>query len=237
MKYFTITAVTEYEIPIPYRMLDMDVERGAATEHKPHRPFTERVLDEVNELPDSEKDHQFLVACSLYGNIYITANPNNILRFSLAGNVYNSRIRRMTLCDAMTVVYRDGEKFRPLPNWELRHFKRNDTPDFLNKEKLETEMKKIFHSVTITLGELTHLKHEISCPAWQITTEKGTYFLPWHSGAIIEGTNEFSFEEKNFSQLKETTYTHLRFAVANSFMPPYPKMRSANQEIYYIRSC
>lgn len=220
MNSFTISGV-------PYRVLDLDSERGARTPHtEPYRPFTERALDEINQLPESEKDHQFLVAYSLYGNTFITADPGIILRLSLAGEVYNTITRKMMLCNVLAVFYRDGEKFRPLSNWELRHFKSDDTPAFLNKEKLNAQLKGIFKEASVCLGKLTLTSRMLSCPAWQINTEKGTYYLPWHNGALIENADVFFFETTEFNEIKDTMYTHLRFSEVDF-----------KRQVYYIRSC
>ncbi len=213
---------------IPYRILDIEAERGARIPHaEQYKPFTERALEEIKDMPNHEKNHQFLVAYSVYGDTFITADPNTILRLSLAGQVYNNSIRRMTLCDVLAVFYHDGKKFRPFKSWELRHFNSNDAPAFLDKENLEAQLKGVFRKVDITLGALTLTTRSVTCPAWQIVTDKGTYYLPWHNGTIIEEDPAFSFEEKDFAEIQETQYyTHLRFS----------KIPLSNQA-FNIKSC
>lgn len=204
MKSFTIAG-------IPYRILDLDAERGGHSTHsEPYKPFIERAQQAINHLSHSEKQHCFIIAYSVYGEIYLTSDPDIILRFSLAGEVYSHR-RRMTLCDVLAVFYRKDNKFYPLQKWELRHFNSGEHLPFLNPKELEATLHDIFLEVKLTLGALTLTTRSVTCPAWRITTEKGTFFIPWHSGMIMEDNSKFAFEEKEFDEVKNAYYSLLSF--------------------------
>ena len=216
MNSFTISG-------IPYRVLDMDVERGGHTPHnEPHRSFTERALEAANQLSYSEKQCTIIIAYSMYGQLFLTSDPYIILRLSLAGEVYNKHLRRMTLCGVLSVLYRDGDKFYAIDGWELRHFKSGDHPFFLNPQELTKKLSCVFKQVKLTLGALT--ARSVTCPAWQIDTEKGKFFIPWHSGMILENSKELFFEEKEFDELKNAYYSLLSFSYSH-FSSEYYKIR------------
>ena len=94
----------------------------------------------------------------------------------------------------MAVYYRTGCSYRQL--WKLGRFVPEICPIFLNKKKLSDIMLTIFKKVQIRLGQLH---------------EKGTFYVPWHNGCLIEQTTETVFTEKTFAELKRT-YKVLRFA-------------------------
>ena len=70
-------------------------------------------------------------------------------------------------------------------------------------------MRPIFKKVQIRLGQQQEKGR--SFIAWEIETAKGTVYVPWHNGCLIEQTTETVFTEKTFAELKRT-YKVLRFA-------------------------
>ncbi len=196
-----------------YSVLDMDTERGAHSNHyASYKPFAERAIEEIKYLSLEERRHRFIIAYSIYGQTFLTTAPDQILRFSLAGQVYNRNPRRMTLCNVLAVLYYNGKKFRPLTGWELRHFQSGEHPIFLDKQGLKQTLNKLFKHASLSLGILTSEPATCSCPAWQIETEQGKFFIPWHNGMIIEDSTNFSFEEKEFDEVKKSCYSLLSFS-------------------------
>jgi len=67
----------------------------------------------------------------------------------------------------------------------------------------------VFKKIDIRLGQLE--EKGIRFIAWEIETEKGIFYIPWHNGCLIEQTGELEFTEMPFAELKRT-YKVLRFA-------------------------
>ena len=86
------------------------------------------------------------------------------------------------------------------------------TPEFLNIHVLAAKLNPIIGCFQLNLGELRY-KNSNRAIAWEISSDKGTFYIPWHNGCIIEKKaeeSELSFEKKS---LKEMTQSHVYCAL------------------------
>lgn len=173
------------------------------------KSFNSRAEQEMRELEPEDYKHPFINVYSESGYVYHTGETKKALRLSLVGQdyIYSPSVKKMTFSSVMAVYDRTGCSYRQL--WKLGRFVPEICPIFLNKKKLSDIMLTIFKKVQIRLGQLQ--EKGISFIAWEIETEKGTFYVPWHNGCLIEQTTETVFTEKTFAELKRT-YKVLRFA-------------------------
>lgn len=194
-----------------FRTLDMDAEYGS------HKSYTEKFLtlqekfdEEIKNFTTKEnKKHLFTVTYGMCGDAYNSFSPTFLMRLALTGQgcLYNSSLNRVNVTTGAGVyIFHDG-KFHHL--WTHKHYEPNQKPVFLNLKDLERLLSPYFNNLEITLGIL-----KFDCTrniAWQLKTEKGIFFIPWHNGCIIEDHPNLSFEEKTFPEVKNT-YCVLSFA-------------------------
>ncbi len=191
------------------RVLDMSVERdGERVYHEPKKSFIERLMAELKEEP-YEGDEKLLVAYSEGVCTQITTKPSQVLRLSLTGQtyVYQPLKKRLTQGAVAVVLYKYQGKYIPL--YEQRYFRQKKEYMFLNPQELKKTLSKVFSSIELKLGLLTH--ERIPCIAWQVSTEDGEYYIPWHNGCIFKGDDTLLFEEKPLEQMRRT-YELFRFA-------------------------
>lgn len=193
-----------------YRTLDMDAEYGGChSVTEKFRSFQEKCEDEINEYTTEEnKKHVFTVVYGLYGEMYNTYSPSYLAKLSLTGqgSLYSTTLNRVEVPTGIGVyIYHNG-KYHNL--WIHRHLESNERPVFTNKQALEEILKPFFNTFEIKLGMLKYDSFKMI--AWKIKTEKGIFFIPWHSGCVLEEYERFIFEEKPFEELKNT-YCVLRF--------------------------
>lgn len=191
--------------------LDMSVERDAPTQHaEPYIPFPERAAKYLKKASEDKLKHKFINVYSYCAEMYTAIDPSVVSRLSLTGQttVYSAFLKRLTLCARAAVFYNNGKKFKPL--YEIRHFENKAEPTFLSKEKLLERLSPLFKSIKISLGKLT--EKGIPSIAWQLQTNEGIFYIPWHNGCIMESSEDTSFEEHSFIELKKSNiYACLRF--------------------------
>ncbi|MCM1323553.1 MAG: hypothetical protein NC218_05280 [Acetobacter sp.] len=188
----------------------MEVERGSSYKSRePYQSFAERALEEAKDCTPFERGHKFLNVYSEYCTAQSVTDPERGLRLALTGAsyVYSQMRRKLTATNALMVFYNKNGKFVPL--WELHHFQSGTSYLFLNTEELTTTLKKVFKNVKLTLGELK--VKNIPAISWRVETEDGFFYIPWHSGAVIEDSPKFSFTAKELDEMRNV-YTLLRFA-------------------------
>ena len=192
-----------------YEILDIDVLSSA-----PRRIYTENqslyncAEEELDELESWEKQRPFMNVYFKDGFTYHTGDTSKSMQLCLVGldYTYPRHIKVMYPCNAMVVFYRQGEAFRLL--WTVRRFAVGATPVFLNKTKLTEAMLNIFSKTEIRLGELQ--TNGTPSIAWEIATEKGRFYVPWHNGCMVEQSDETEFSAKPFNEMKGI-YKILRF--------------------------
>lgn len=190
-------------------VLDLDVERGSTPSPAENKQtFKDLAFEEVKSCEHEKNQSRFLNVYSEYSYAWHTDTPDQTLRLCLTGASYlYSPLRRMLKqTHALMVFYNRNGQFKPL--WLLHHFKSGKSYTFLNQNKLLQIFKKLFKRVKIKLGALT--VQNVPAIAWKIETNEGIFYIPWHSGAIIEADDSFTFEEKPFNEMK-TFYNILRF--------------------------
>lgn len=198
------------------RVLDMDAERGHATKNhstEERRTFDERADEEKKCSTIYERQHKFLTIYSSYCEPTRIVDPEKAIRIALVAqsSAYPTVRRRLTTTIiAITYVNREGI-FQPL--WKLRRFEPGKPYPFLSKGDLMNILSPLFKKVTLTLGTLTH--KEVKAIAWQLDTDEGLFYIPWHSGIIIENSANFTFEEKTLGEM-DGIYEHLCFGTTNS---------------------
>lgn len=204
-------------------VLDLDAEYNSHTNRtETYQTFPETAEEEVKECVKEGISSKFLNIYTEYCMTFHTSTADQALRLCLTGAsyIYNSMVRKMRATNALMVFYRKNGKYYPL--WDIRHFQTRSSYIFLDVKELKKRLHKVFDRFELKLGSLTTMN--LPAIAWQITTDEGIFYIPWHSGAIVEKTEDFTFEEKTLEEMKKT-YTLLRFA------PSYEK------DIYKIVCC
>ena len=197
-----------------FRTLDMDAEYGA---HKSYnekfKTFQEKCDEEIKKYTTEEnKQHVFTVAYGMYGEMYNTFSPTHLMRLALTGQscLFSSMINRVNVPTGIAVYIFHKGKFVNL--WTHKHYESQQHPIFLNKKELFSTLKPYFSTLEITLGIIK--ESGFKTIAWELKTDKGMFYLPWHNGCIIEKQEKFSFTPKEFSELKNT-YCVLSFKESN----------------------
>ena len=183
-----------------------------APRHKAEKEptFEEEAIEELTyELKSSEIDENGLfIVYRKHGFCYYAKTESEILSTSLVPQdfICDANLGIFDPCIITSVFYRKNGAFKLLYR-NSRYFL-DKKPVFLSKSYLTSRFKKIFSEVSITLGEL-HYKR-ISHIAWKITTERGVFYIPWHNGLPVQASDNLTFEEKLFENLRGV-YNILRF--------------------------
>ena len=192
-----------------YETLDYSVESSRPRRSYVEKPrsFRDEAKKEMENPEPDDYNHWFINVYSESGYTFHTGKALNALKLSLVGQdyIYSPNVKKMTFISAMAVYYQPTSKLL----WETRRFMPENRPVFLNRERLQEILQKVFKEIDIRLGQLQ--EKGISFIAWKIETEKGIFYIPWHNGCLIEQTTETVFTEKTFAELKRT-YKVLRFA-------------------------
>ena len=178
-----------------------------------NKSFDDKALTELKEeLTEEEKKEPIVTVYAADGYIYHTCETKSSIALSLAGqnNAIKSTVKRMRPCNAIAVYFRHANGATQL--WKACRYSSADRPLYLNKELLISTLKKTkyFTNISIRLGQLT--EKGIKYIAWQVSTDQGLYYIPWHNGSFVENNVNLEFEEKEFKELRET-YDILKFAL------------------------
>lgn len=200
--------------------MDVDANYGkkkaVSSIYERYIPFAERAREEIASC--NNQQHKFITVYSKYFVPQDITNPEKTLNLCLTATpyVYSHNRRKLSSTDVLAVFAKKDDKLILL--WELHRLKINTCYAFLDKSAVIDTLSNIFKQVSIKLGTLTC--QEIPCIAWQLHTEDGVFYIPWHNGSIIEDCESFTFEEKPFEEIKKT-YAFLRFTpyAANSYQP------------------
>ncbi len=194
-----------------FDVLDYGVETSSPRRKYTESPksFANRAEAEMKELSAEDLRHYFITVYSDSGYTYHSGDAKVLIRLSLTGQNYicPKNVKQMIFCITSAVYHEANGKSELI--WKLERLKPNQEPVFLRKSSVEKAFHRHHKQVEIKLGALAE-KHLTSI-AWQVTTEKGIFYVLWHNGSIIEATGELTFTEKEFSELKRT-YAVLRFA-------------------------
>ncbi len=197
-----------------YVRLDYDVllssPRRSYTSGK--KTFDEKALTELEEeLTEEEKKKPIVTIYAADGYIYHTCETKSSIALSLAGpnNAIKSTVKRMRPCNKIAVYFRHDKETVQL--WANSRYVSDDRPIYLNKNLLINKLKttKFFTNISIRLGQLT--EKGIKYITWQVSTNQGLYYIPWHNGSFVEDNASLEFEEKEFKELR-LTYAILKFA-------------------------
>ena len=95
--------------------------------------------------------------------------------------------------------------------WLTERFEAKMTPEFLNIHVLAAKLNPIIGCFQLNLGELRY-KNSNRAIAWEISSDKGTFYIPWHNGCLVEKREEteLTFEKKSLKEIVHT-YCALRF--------------------------
>ncbi len=175
--------------------------------------FDDKALTELKEeLTEEEKKKPIVTVYAADGYTYHTCETKSSIVLSLAGqnNAIKSTVKRMRPCNVVAVYFRYGEK--PTQLWKASRYSSADRPVYLNKELLISTLKKTkyFTNISVRLGQLT--ENGIKYIAWQVSTDQGLYYIPWHNGSFVENNAGLNFEEKEFKELRQT-YAILKFVL------------------------
>ena len=172
------------------------------------RVFANRADEEMKTLTAEDLIHPFITVFSDSGFTLHTGENKTLLRLSLAGQDYicPTNIKRMIFCITSAVYHQVNGCYKLM--WKQERFKSDGLPVFLNRPLLEKAFRSLYKQVEIKLGALA--EKSLKSIAWQISTEKGTFYVLWHNGCIVENSPELTFTEKEFSEMKRT-YKVLRF--------------------------
>ena len=193
-----------------FDVLDYGVESSTPRRKYTESPkaFSNRAESEMKKLTAEDLHHSFITVFSDSGFTLHTSDAKTLIRLSLAGQDYicPSNIKRMIFCITSAVYHQVNGCYTLM--WKQERFKSDGLPVFLNRTQLEKTFRSLYKQVEIKLGTLA--ERNLTSIAWQVTTEKGTFYVLWHNGSIVEAAPELLFEQKDFSELKRT-YKVLRF--------------------------
>ena len=172
------------------------------------RVFSNRAETEMKKLSAEDLCHPFNTVYSDSGYTFHSGDTTTIMRLSLVGQDYicTINIKRMIFCITSAVYHQANGKNKLM--WKQERFKADIQPVFLNRPLLEKTFHSLYKQVEIKLGTLE--EKNLTCIAWQVNTEGGTFYILWHNGSIVEATPELFFTQKEFSELRRT-YKVLRF--------------------------
>ena len=183
-----------------------------APRHKTEKEptFEEEAIEELTyELKSSEIDENGLfIVYRKHGYYYYAKSDDEILKASLVPQdfICQANLGFFDPCTITSVFYRKNGEFKLL--YRSSRYFLDKKPMFLSKSFLISRFKKIFSEVSIKLGELHYktAKHI----AWKLTTEKGVFYITWHNGLPLQASDNLTFEEKSYEQLRNV-YSILRF--------------------------
>lgn len=193
--------------------ITLDYETASGTPRRSYtvgpKHFDARAKEELADATTDDFNHLFVSIYSENGYMYHTGNPQKVLKLALAGQdyLYAPSVKKVISSAVTAVFLRQGREYTLL--WRNSRLQPNALPLFLNKKLLENKLKAIFKRVKLTLGELS--ENFIPSIAWQVETEQGIFYIPWHNGCLLEESPEFSFKPKGFQAMR-ATYKILRFA-------------------------
>jgi hypothetical protein len=197
-------------------ILDMDAERGARVSTDdvrfPAKTFVEEAKAEIEDSTKwtpVEERQQFMTAYYEGGLTIVAERPHTALSITATGEnyIYNSCKKHMIGCVSLAVFSKNSKHYHKL--WEVKHFKIGDSPIFLNKHEMLAKLRPILgHDVNAEEGFLT--VNNIKFVVWHITSSKGEFFIPWHSGAILNKEEGYTFTACPFKEMPQL-YNYLKF--------------------------
>ena len=136
-------------------------------------------------------------------NFYLSAVGQNSLVCGYMGAYKSSN---------QIAVYFKNKKGNYERLWGTSRFNQKQLPEFLNVHVLSRKLNKIIGNFVLRMGQLTY-KTSSKAVAWEIISDEGIFYIPWHNGCIIEKNKDASllnFEEKTLKEMRQT-YCALRF--------------------------
>lgn len=180
---------------------------GKPEKHEKKISIDDKVKKEVRGL---ETEENFV---ALYPNlewIFNAENENNLFFLSLVGS--NSLVcGNQRGYKVVSKIYIYGKKDGKYINlWKQPRFDRNMRPVFLNLASLKSTIENFIGVATIEKGILSYRSSKTA--AWQIRSEKGVFYIPWHNGAVIEAKSDsiLSFWPATIKEMN-SCYCALRF--------------------------
>lgn len=173
--------------------------------------FEEEAKEELKELKKKNDNSCVVNIYRAEGLVFAAQNPSEALKLTLTPQDYvcSHFMKKMHACTRCGVFYKDGSKYKML--WKNGRYNEHKKPVFLNPHLLQKELKKVFPHFDLSLGVLED--NIVKFIAWEIKTEKGKFYIPWHNGCIIKEDENWSFTPKEFNELR-STYKVLRFSYA-----------------------
>ena len=171
--------------------------------------FIEDAIQELNEeYGPKNPDQKLFMLYKKEGYIYSASTVKEILSVGLVGQAYicPAVVKKIQQSLYAGIFVKKNGKFVCL--YKARRFDLERNPIFLSEKGVKDMMKKVFSNVEISLGQLSDGKQKYI--AWQVMTDKGRYFIPWHNGLLCPEDETLTFEEKNFEEVRRT-YSMLRF--------------------------
>jgi hypothetical protein len=110
-------------------------------------------------------------------------------------------------CSSLAVFCKGNKHHHML--WLVKHFKIGDTPIFLNKKALLEKLGKALGKATTAEEGFLHVGY-LRYVAWHIASPKGEFFIPWHSGAILNKEEGYTFTACPFKEMPQL-YNYLKF--------------------------
>lgn len=188
-----------------YSTLDYDVmlRKPSRRYKRSTNSFKERAEEELLSLNKEDLAHQFINIYSECGYSFHTSEAEKSISLSMVGQDYvcTQGVKRLKSCTSLAVYYNTG-RGKPKLLWNVERFSPGKTPVFLNRKEMLRVLRPLFSSVKISLGLL--IDGGMHSIAWQVSTEKGVFFIPWHSGCLVERSASLEFEEKPFEELRNT---------------------------------
>ncbi|MBR5598536.1 MAG: hypothetical protein IKW39_00695 [Alphaproteobacteria bacterium] len=166
---------------------------------------------ELKNILNFTENNKFFNVYKISGYTFFAKNANESLRVALASQDYicNSMCKRMQVATHGGVFYRKDKEFIPL--WKQNRFVENRRPDYLNLKCLSKKLNEIFDEVSyIKLGVLK--ERTVRFIAWEVKTEDGIFYIPWHSGMLCKKEDAWEFEVKQTFEEVRSTYKVLRFS-------------------------
>jgi hypothetical protein len=212
-----------------FSVLDMNAERGARIStdavQSPGQTFLEEAKDDIKRLfkqiPAAERP-LFVNAYFEGGMALIADSPRSALRIAaVAGSyMYAPSKKYIVSCVSIAPFYKEDTHYHPL--WVTKHFRAGVTPIYLNKQVMLEKLRPILgQGVNAEEGilEVDHIKYV----AWHISSPKGEFFIPWHSGAILNKEEGYTFAACPFKEMPKL-YNCLKF-------------KELGHDVYSVKTC
>ena len=174
--------------------------------------FGEYAKEELSELSSEEKNERFIIIYRSFTYTYhaMCNNIKKVARLALAPQNYicNPMLQTITACNKTGIYYKDAKgRYKEL--WTTGLLREDKNAIFLQPEKLNNALKKVFAEFTLTLGKLS--VDNMNYIAWQISTNEGIYYLLWHNACLCKHASNFTFDPHSIEDLKGI-YKVLKFA-------------------------